>query len=72
MQIVPKTGKSKYIKEEITMKQLTEKAVDLILSGIKTQIETVGENKKWIKLFVDAGDFCINPNSINVIGRENS
>lgn len=54
------------------MKQLTEKAVDLILSGIKTQIETVGENKKWIKLFVDAGDFCINPNSINVSGRENS
>lgn len=54
------------------MKQLTEKAVDLILSGIKTQIETVGENKKWTKLFVDAGDFCINPNSINVSGRNNA
>ena len=62
MQIVPKTGKSKYIKEEITMKQLTEKAVDLILSGIKTQIETVKENKKWIKLFVE-NNYCVLSNS---------
>lgn len=41
------------------MNKLSEEAVGRILAGIKDRVTAAKDNSKWIKLFVDAGDFCV-------------
>lgn len=39
---------------------LKDGTIDLLLDGVKKKIDSVKENFKWKRLFVDTGDFFIN------------
>lgn len=40
--------------------KITDILVDLLLSGVKEKIDSVRDDYKWRKLFVDTGDFWVN------------